>query len=185
MEMTMKRLAVLGAVLFLFGCDDGGPGAVTMPTPDAGSGDAAAGGAGGSGTGGTAGAGSGGAAGVPSGSGGAAGAGTGGANGTGGVVGSGGAGGVQGTGGAVGTGGTGGAAAYPVCPGTVRNSGGCYDIVQQHEKKKSGLLCNINCSTIVGGTNNVGPPATPECVYGPAAPMYPQGICVASCSECS
>jgi hypothetical protein len=185
---TMKRFAVVGAVLFLFGCDDGGPGVTTMPTPDAGSGGAAAGGSGGStgdGMGGTAGAGSGGAAGASSGSGGTAGAGTGGAIGTGGAVGSGGAGGVQGAGGTAGAGGTGGASPYPVCPGTVRNSGGCYDIVQQHEQKKGGLLCNINCSTIVGGTNNVGPPATPECVYGPAAPMYPQGICVRSCSECS
>lgn len=184
--MKTKAILLLG-VLVAAGCDDGEPGAAMMPTPDASSGGAAIGmgGAAGDGTGGTAGAGTGGAAGAPSGSGGTAGAGTGGVTGTGGGGGSGGAGGVQGTGGSVGTGGSGGAAQYAVCPGTVRNYGTCEDIVQQRSKKKNGLNCNVNCSTIIGGTNNIGPPAGPECVFGPAAPMYPLGICVASCSECS
>lgn len=178
------KLVLVGAVLVLLGCDDGDPGAAMMPAPDAGSGGAAigTGGTAGEGTGGTAGAGFGGAAGTPSsssgGSGGATGAGTGGAIGTGGVVGSGGTAGVQGTGGGAGTGGTGGAPQYPMCAATIRNSGPCEVSGQVQLKKKNGFDCFINCSSIVGGTGNIGPPSQPTCVSG-------SKICVASCGECS
>lgn len=179
--MKTKAILLLG-VLVAAGCDDGEPGAAMMPAADAGSGGAAigTGGAAGEGTGGTAGAGSGGAAGTPGGSGGTAGAGTGGAIGAGGVVGSGGAGGAQpGNGGVSGTGGAGGAAAIPACAGTIRNSGDCFNLDQTGWKKKNGYDCNINCSTIVNGTSNVGPPTGPECIFGG------NRICVRSCSECS